>query len=76
MKSEGIYYFTIPGEVREAMINGICNARRSEQDVCLRFIYGFVGEDYEQNDWVCQTAIGYNNRLMRGENGVRWRSLG
>ncbi|XP_048481463.1 lipase 1 [Plutella xylostella] len=51
MKSEGIYYFTIPSDVREAMINGICNARRSEQDVCLRFIYGFVGEDYEQNDW-------------------------
>lgn len=53
MRSRGMVSATFAPELMQWVVGSMCSARNPQEDVCLRMTYAIVGEDYEQNDWVC-----------------------
>lgn len=50
--SHGINMFGITNQQKMALVTKLCTAKRTKDDVCLSIPFFFIGEDYEQVDWV------------------------
>lgn len=54
MRSRGMTSATFAPELMQFVVGSMCGARTPQEDICLRMTFAIVGEDYEQNDWVCR----------------------
>ncbi|CAH2055599.1 unnamed protein product, partial [Iphiclides podalirius] len=69
MRAQGMLSVTFRPELLELVVSSLCQVKQPEQDMCMRLIYGIVGEDYEQNDWDMMSVI------LRRFQPASWRQL-
>ncbi|CAH0746627.1 unnamed protein product [Diatraea saccharalis] len=58
LRQRGMLAVGLKQDIMDLVAENFCTAKNPDQDVCMRFIYAIVGEDYEQHNWVCN--INYN----------------
>lgn len=64
MRARGVHSLTLRPDIVNAVVGSVCNVREREQNMCMSLIYTIVGEDYEQNDWVCDYYIVANMFIL------------
>ncbi|XP_063832122.1 lipase 1-like [Ostrinia nubilalis] len=51
MRRRGYHALSIRPEVLAMFVGSFCTARQPQTDICMRFLYAIVGEDYDLNPW-------------------------
>ncbi|CAK1588876.1 unnamed protein product [Parnassius mnemosyne] len=57
VRSQGMLSLAFKPELIDFVVNTMCQVRQQEGELCMRMVFPFVGEDYEQIDWDMMMSV-------------------